>query len=143
MNMPSMQSMKPVPIKDDSVNYCFSIPTPTLAGPERDRIAHATKGAEERWLHDRNMLSKDLPVEALGIHQKTMRDLQKNCKRISDDSNMNIIALAKTVEPRFSMDKTRKPPVTTVWLHGDSDKILRIRNMILEATPIMLVSIFE
>lgn len=124
----------------DGVNYSFCIPFTIVPGPDPSDIILATSGAIDRWLHPPNS-PPDLPSCQLPVHQSNVEALKKLCKDISESPGTKCRAVVAVSEPQHaSFRPGKRGVVTNVWLAGESDAVLRIRGLILQNSPVALVS---
>ncbi|KAF3149093.1 hypothetical protein TWF569_005173 [Orbilia oligospora] len=138
----SLRNLDPVGGKGGSgitenLSFSFCVETPSLTGPDPTRIAFATQGAKEKWLHPAGSDSANLPPYMLPYHRQTLDNLKRLCKSLSDGPE-HVVASAQINEPKQVIGKPRRLPVTTISLYGDPDVVLRTRGILLESIPLKL-----
>ena len=127
---------------DLTANLSFNVPfSSSLSGPEVGDILHNSPGAFQRWLMPTGS-PEGTPINKLPVHQQNVEGLRRLCRTISDQSGGSIEALVTSSEPKATQALQRRPQglVTNVCISGASDLVHKIRQKVLNETPILLVS---
>jgi hypothetical protein len=128
---------------DSTANLSFNVPfSSTLIGPEVDDVLHSSPGAFQKWTFPVGIDEATTPIHKLPVHSSNVENLRKLCMHISDQSGGRIEAVVTSSEPKATQALQRRPHglVTNVCVSGDSDLVPKIRQKILNETPILLVS---
>lgn len=134
---PPMQSMPGNP-----VNLSFNVPfNSNLAGPDKEDVLYSSLGAFQKWTHPEGA-ADDTPVHALPIHTRNVENLRSLCKQMSEGSGENVYATVTSAKPKQvpGMHLTSLTAlVTNVCISGDAEVVHKMRQKILNETPITLV----
>jgi len=149
-DIPGSQSMRrphgaspvtpPTPA-DATVNLSFNVPfSSTLAGPEAEHVLHSSLGAFQRWTFP-EATAETTPIHKLPVHANNVDALRRLCRHIGDSSGGRIEATVTSSEPKAVQSLQRRPQglVTNVCISGDGELVHRMRQKILNETPISLV----
>lgn len=133
---------QPAAPTDSTANLSFNVPfASTLPGPEVDDVLHSSPGAFQRWVMP-NGTPEGTPIHKLPVHSSNVENLRRLCRQISEQSGGRIEALVTSSEPKATQALQRRPNglVTNVCISGDGDLVHKMRQKILNETPILLVS---
>ncbi|KAB5572391.1 KH domain-containing protein [Coniochaeta sp. 2T2.1] len=119
---------------DALIHYSFNVPFASdLAGPDTEDILHATADAVLRWTHPEDA-PDDVPVYDLPVHAQNLATLRHMCNEITQNSQGAVEAHVLSAKPKTAKGQQ----VTTVCLSGPADVVSKIREKILNETPITL-----
>jgi hypothetical protein len=139
-------SMSPNPTMPGGrlVNISFNVPfNSNLPGPDREDVLYSSLGAFQKWTHP-DGAADDVPVHALPVHARNVDNLRSLCKQVSDGSGDRLHATVTSSKPKPVPGMQRGPLtalVTNVCISGDSEAVHKMRQNLLNETPITLVSI--
>lgn len=124
------------------VNLSFNVPFHSnLAGPEKDDVLYSSFGAFQKWTHP-DGAAEDTPNHALPIHTRNVESLRSLCRQMSESSDEAIHATVTSSKPKPVPGMQRGPLtalVTNVCISGDAELVHKMRQKILNETPITLV----
>lgn len=136
-------SMSPNPaVAGHLVNLSFNLPFNShLAGPDKEDVLYSSVGAFQRWTHPEGA-ADDMPNHALPVHTRNVENLRSLCKQMSESSGERIHATVTSSKPKPVPGMQRGPLtalVTNVCISGDAEMVHKMRQRILNDTPITLV----
>jgi hypothetical protein len=124
------------------VNISFNVPfNSNLPGPDKEDVLYSSLGAFQKWTHP-DGTGDDVPVHALPVHTRNVENLRSLCKQVSDGSGDRLHATVTSSKPKPVPGMQRGPLtalVTNVCISGDSEVVHKMRQKILNETPITLV----
>ena len=124
------------------VNLSFNVPfNSNLAGPDKEDVLYSSLGGFQKWTHPEGA-ADDTPVHALPIHTRNVENLRSLCKQMSEGSGENVYATVTSAKPKQvpGMHLTSLTAlVTNVCISGDAEVVHKMRQKILNETPITLV----
>ena len=126
---------------DSTANLSFNVPfASNLPGPDPNDVLHSSAGAFQRWTMPSGT-PEGTPIHKLPVHANNVEGLRRLCRHISDQSGGHIEALVTSSEPKATQTLHRRPHglVTNVCLSGEAELIQKMRQKILNETPILLV----
>lgn len=124
------------------VNLSFNVPfNSNLPGPDKEDVLYSSMGAFQRWIHPDDVAG-EVPNHALPIHTRNVENLRSLCKQMSEGSGERLFATVTSSKPKPVPGMQRGPLtalVTNVCISGDADIVHKMRQRILNETPITLV----
>lgn len=124
------------------VNISFNVPfNSNLPGPDKEDVLYSSLGAFQKWTHP-DGAADDTPVHALPVHTRNVENLRSLCKQVSDGSGDRLHATVTSSKPKPVPGMQRGPLtalVTNVCVSGDSEIVHKMRQKLLNETPITLV----
>lgn len=124
------------------VNISFNVPfNSNLPGPDKEDVLYSSLGAFQKWTHP-DGAADDTPVHALPVHTHNVENLRSLCKQVSDGSGDRLHATVTSSKPKPVPGMQRGPLtalVTNVCVSGDSEIVHKMRQKLLNETPITLV----
>jgi hypothetical protein len=139
-------SMSPNPTMPGGrlVNISFNVPfNSNLPGPDKEDVLYSSLGAFQKWTHP-DGAADDVPVHALPVHARNVDNLRSMCKQVSDGSGDRLHATVTSSKPKPVPGMQRcslTALVTNVCISGDSEAVHKMRQNLLNETPITLVNI--
>ena len=128
------------------VNISFNVPfNSNLPGPDKEDVLYSSLGAFQKWTHP-DGAADDVPVHALPVHTRNVENLRSLCKQVSDGSGDRLHATVTSSKPKPVPGMQRGPLtalVTNVCVSGDSEIVHKMRQKLLNETPITLVSGYQ
>nr|OQO15765.1 hypothetical protein B0A51_18330 [Rachicladosporium sp. CCFEE 5018] len=123
------------------VNLSFNVPfSSNIAGPEKDDVLYSSIGAFQKWTHP-DGTAEETPNHALPIHARNVENLRVSCRQMTEGSDEKIHATVTSSKPKPVPGMQRGPLtalVTNVCVSGDAELVHKMRQKILNETPITL-----
>lgn len=128
-----------------TLNLSFNVPiASSLQGPDPEEVLHASPGALQRWTFPAGT-PEGTPIYKLPVHVENEERLRNLCQWMYESTEGRIQALVTSSEPKANQASHQKAQalITNVCISGDHDTVHKMRQKVLNETPIMMVLCFQ